>query len=508
MPRIPFQQAESTIPATAGGVFAPMDDKVGEAITKSGNVLQTVVHSASNQLASDARYEWMIDRGQKQTEGLQHGHAVKNDADLWVSGLKDRTDYQKFEEDTEKAIGEFRDKYSKVVTDPYVQKIFEPYFQRAATEMRHVARVRKADAISQQGKAAWIEETDGSIRDWVNTPDPEVKKQIEAGFARNTNELARTGILKQVEAANAIKKFGSNAELAYITEVGATDPSRALNELDDKTKLTKIDPLVREKLRAALVGKAKNQRIDAVSAELTTEYDLDTDEPDWEGAIRSLYDRDNLKRWGIDWKESQSLFADMRQRFELERQFGKRDTKDVETETTDKFYGLLNAGKTKEAFDFLRKADISEAKKYDIKQKVIQDQRQSAHFSKWQSEDDIKKTQKKAEKYIMDHVRPDQAGFAIQTYRSGLSQYNVGAEQMESYAREITAYPQYTKKTDKSGKLSEILKVDQGGKAPQALQPIPANVIKSIMGKAKTKAEAEAMARSMGYDPDRLAPGK
>lgn len=522
MPRIPFVQSEQRIPGTSGGTYAPMNDPVGQAITHAGNQMGQVVDQHNSNLRAEQRFEEHQKNIERQLKANSYETNLKTNRDILVESYKERSDYDKWFDGEGKVTGDlkndldkFRSSYESI-DDPVLKNVVSRYGNNLSYDIEKTMRVKKTATLVKQGQGQWEVMKNEAIQDYANAT-PEERQAIEDTLFLKGAALEASLVLSPKQVEQDKIKFKSDAAKEYFKGLGSVDPIRAFNELKDTKEgslSSHLSPIDRQNYLAALQPKVKEQQINAVAGELTKSFNLDSDTPDWEGAIKSLYKTDNLQRWGIDFKQSQQLFSDLRQRFELEKSTDKLLVKEKEDGAKAQFFDLVNKGKYKEAYAFIGKSGLDATTIYDLKQKVITDQRQAANFAKSSGTDNDSKAQKKAEAFILNHVKGEKVGYALQTFRTGITQFGLGSDRYEEYSRQVAAMPEYTKKTNKSGKLAAALGVGQlsASTTSRPLTPISQKAFKfyadQIKTGAMTRQQAETAARNQGWDTDNMEKGK
>lgn len=507
MPVIPFQRSEQSIPGTAGVVYMPSDDLVGAAVAKAGAQIAQTSEQFYNVLSSQKAYE---EKAKQHTEAQKAGNDFQENFQLILEAQADNSDWTA--EDVRESFRSVSDNITKNITDPLVLRSVKEYAANLEVDLMPKARlldvgrqVEKAKAEDIRSNAILFRKI-SDVSDW-NEAENLLMIRMEEIIA-NT----KLNYYDETDAQILMDKTAGSAAETFIESKINTNPAEALAILNDKKNsiVQYLDPInkVPELIAKAEYG-GKKQNISSVAAELTDSFSLSSTMPNWEGAIKELYKTDNLKRWNISFQESQQIFSDLHARWALDQQQQIIVKKQLDQEIKNTAVDLASKGKFKEAFEYLDKSALDKTDVYDIKQKVITDQREDAHYGEWLSRDNAEKIQKKAEKWLINNVRGDKAGFAIQTYRQGIEQQNLGADRFEEYARQIAAMPEYDKKTTRNEKLANILGLKKDViTANQTLRPTPLRIYNLMSEKIKagllTRKQAIEQTMQLGYDADKL----
>jgi len=521
MPTIPVYQRRVSIPGEAPAVPANVGSAglVGESISGFGKTELNVTDEVVN----------IIVRRNEEMRQQNNAFAIlkaQNSIDVDTRTFKESYDVKAKKGDYDPAgLMEFTneqvDEFSKKIDKDYLSNVEDPdqkvkieaYRNSAISHVLDHASIfqanhRKDFADNEVDRAGQM-----SLQDAREGTDPGIvrdKMRLKIG------ELHASGYYSATQAEDMIVKSDQQITVAYFDYLVLMDPAKAIERLNDRAYSQYLPEAdyrrLMEKARVEKIRIDKEQKITNVANGLTAEFNLDKENPSWEGAIKELYRPENLTKWGITFQESQQIFSNLHARYEFEQKSKHLIKKQEEDKIKSSAFDLVNKGNIRDAFDLLDKSNLDRDDVYTIKQKVITDQRQDAHYKEWLSRDNAEKIQKKAEHWLLNNVKGDKAGFAIQTYRSGLIQNNLGPERFEEYARQVSALPEYSKKTSAADKLAKALGLPVAAQQNQALKPTPLKVFNDISARIKsgeiTRKKAEEITREMGYDPETLEQSK
>lgn len=263
MPQIPVARSERTIPGNTGSAFMPTADPIGAAIERAGAQTEAV---ATKFLNEEVRLNLQMQAAERHVEATKHDSYLKDWIGKQAESFKGRTDYDKFDEDIEKGIGELSDYVGKI-QDPLVRKSVEAAAQSTFNDYRKFGRAKKAQAITDVGKAELDRNLQFDLQEWVRgsseapigeggeSPLSE-RSLIKERMTAKITEAAKAGIIKESEAVNQIQRIDSITEEIYAKSLLNSDPGRALQEIPN---LPNLDPIKQQNMLATAVTKIEHR---------------------------------------------------------------------------------------------------------------------------------------------------------------------------------------------------------------------------------------------------------
>jgi len=218
---------------------------------------------------------------------------------------------------------------------------------------------------------------------------------------------------------------------------------------------------------------------------------------DFLSAEKALDNPEFRQQLGITVSQAKALKTEIAQDYRIAELQKKQDRDRQEKGIKENFYALANQGKLKEATNFMRKSAksglIDEEDAYAIIDKTTTDQRQKIRFDKAIADENSEKTVKSARNSLATLVNPAKMSEANAAFTLALEDPANKDLTPKQVAVKVSSLPEFTKKINK---LRGVL---------GSLPPIPQTVADDIRKTAKTKQEAEKIARQRGYDPTRVA---
>lgn len=297
MPKIPFAQSDSTIPASAGGVFAPMEDKVGEAITRSGAIFATSASWIADQVASDERYEWYLRKAQQDVDAVQLSNQVRSNADQAAADIKKLSTPAEVDD----YVAKHKENQTGLYTDlgdPYIDNKVKKTISQQNRRVDAEAIRHKAALAVAKGKEEHKTLLQGYIRDYNEARTVEEQDAIFDAYSDDLRNIYQNdGIFNADEIKQFKDKFLGRAQKTLVIEAGATNPAAVYRMLLDKSQLTGIDPLERAKLIEHYAPKAQEQQVTEVYKTVLAEAGGDQLQ-----AAKIMTNPKTLERFGIDAK--------------------------------------------------------------------------------------------------------------------------------------------------------------------------------------------------------------
>jgi len=230
MPKIPFQISDATIPGTAGGVFAPMDDPIGPAIARAGHPIQSAADTWGTFLIREKNAERAL-----QVKLVQNN--LDSAKDVFIDSYKGMTDYKGLFDDQGNPTGKLKADIDQAVNDSMkdvndgkVLSAVKPYADGVARRLANVVRVKKQDLMSKEAADALMISYERDTRNAAMETTPEGRKLIEDKWASEARMMYSTGLLR-VSPEKQIQKFKEDTAQQYYMSMKDTDPIGAYNEL-------------------------------------------------------------------------------------------------------------------------------------------------------------------------------------------------------------------------------------------------------------------------------------
>jgi len=234
MPKIPFQVQE---PISAGIRQEP--------IGQTGKQFQQL----GNQLMESGSYLEQVDRAEQRMQFYE----LRQNARLEVAAIqdefKDRTDYDKFEDDYKARVEEVTGKLKESVREDVWGKakpLVDGDFQRGAINVRQQARKLRNEDL--KGKA--LSTYEKGIKDLAMEADPQMAEIKKSDILFGIQEATEVGVLKANEAQKLIDGLDEGIDMFKAAKLieDAQLPKDALTAYDalgDKNNFPNLDPTKR-----------------------------------------------------------------------------------------------------------------------------------------------------------------------------------------------------------------------------------------------------------------------
>lgn len=207
-----------------------------------------------------------------------------NDFKDAAATYKDRTDYEKFEDDAARQMEEIRAKrVEEIGDDKKLTQAFNLAFDNYSRGFQRTVRAKRAEVIAQKGLGEYAKSYDTALHDYASEMDADNRESIKALIKIKALTLAKFGIMTPVQAEASIQQFDDQADSVradYVMdnmgpelflqlkaqgEFDGLDPKIA-QEKEQKAK-TKIEATIKEKDEIAkqLVADHKIEMANTVS---------------------------------------------------------------------------------------------------------------------------------------------------------------------------------------------------------------------------------------------------
>ncbi len=245
MPIVPRYDRQVGLPSSTGAVGID-PSKVADPYRRAARVGASIVESGADLYSSFNKYQEHEEKARQTVEAMRLENSLKTDIDSFVGTLKDRTDYDKFDSDSEEFLRNTWDRYSKETTDPVVRMALEKSFLQSSFQAKQIVRTRKAQAITEVGKAQHAIIKDTALKEWA-AADPEERPFIAKQYEMKVRELAGNNVFSLGDAEKYIQEFGKEADEYHFRGFMDADPLKAREAAKDPNQYQNTDPLTKAK---------------------------------------------------------------------------------------------------------------------------------------------------------------------------------------------------------------------------------------------------------------------
>lgn len=200
---------------------------------------------------------------------------LKKDALKVEEGFLSRRDFENFDADGERQIGELKQKYAgKTSGDGLLGAMVEKAIGEQEIALLGKIKAYKNKAMVEEGQGEFNRIYEQAVLDWVAAETPEKKEQVENMIELKAELFADGGILngKQVEAYG--REFRQKGYEAYFRGLVNSDAARAVKELKDKSVWGDFDPTKREILLASALDHERTEDSRKQAEKETAAYGL------------------------------------------------------------------------------------------------------------------------------------------------------------------------------------------------------------------------------------------
>lgn len=240
----------------------PTADPIGAAIERAGAQTEAV---ATKFLNEEVRLNLQMQAAERYVEKSKHESYLKEWADKKSAELNGRTDYDNFDADIEKGIGELSEYVGKI-QDPLVRKNVEAAAQSTFRDYRKVGVAAKAKGVTDAGRASLDRNLGYDLQEWLpasseapiaaegESPLSE-RDLVKAKMESRILGAAEGKIITQQEAVNLIQGIDAKLKEAYAKQLLNTDAGRALQEIPTLG----LDPIKEQNMLATAVTKIEHR---------------------------------------------------------------------------------------------------------------------------------------------------------------------------------------------------------------------------------------------------------
>jgi hypothetical protein len=245
MPRIPQFQPQVGMPTGTGQ--APVNERpfvdpnAGEA-----RMWGQVADTSTDLGRRIADYNLKEQRAQESVEALRLENQFRTDVDSYLSGFKQRNDYDNFEGEAKEFLTQTWNKYSGQASSPAVRATLEKMYLNTSFQTQVFVRARKAAAIVEIGEAEHDSLRDNAIKMWVGA-DPAYRPIIAKGYEMKVRELADRQVFSAGKAEQFVRTFNSTAQELDFENKLYNDPRAALNDANNSEMYQDVDAVKRSK---------------------------------------------------------------------------------------------------------------------------------------------------------------------------------------------------------------------------------------------------------------------
>lgn len=256
MPKIPFPQPDlgfQASPISPDMVAEPYRamGEVGEQFQKSSQRALKIfeVQAERERIASDALEAVMIE------------NTLRKETDNIAEKFQTRTDYQNFDTDLQKEIGDLRGRLAPRTASKELNLSFERAFNQHSFSLSHAIRAKKYTIMEELGRVAFEEIYDQTVKDYNDEIDPNRKEIIKSELEIKGNLLSDRYVLNKLWVKERLRAFDKVAEKIGVDTADVTadklimaDPAQAFISLSD----TKFLPALPQKVRQDKIEKASS----------------------------------------------------------------------------------------------------------------------------------------------------------------------------------------------------------------------------------------------------------
>jgi hypothetical protein len=296
MPQIPFALSERSIPGQTGSPFMPSEGPIGASIQRAGAQAEQSWNRWQSILAHEREKEESLIKAQKEKEERLRKGA---DAEKLAYAFKDQVDVlaNEMAQDPKKG-GEFAkqqtealfNKFQNETSDPDVFRLAQGSLLTERHRIESAGRLKDTQNLQNDLREITNRKVSEGIRDAAIASTPEERLQIKAGVVEHIAAMVREGVYTSDEGGKIIRQFEPQVAVAYFAELGRTNPTKVLSELNDKeSEMARLlDPVKKQEFLAHFGVKANAQTEDAAYTHVFQKFNLNAPSGDYEGAIREL----------------------------------------------------------------------------------------------------------------------------------------------------------------------------------------------------------------------------